>query len=151
MLLHYKNLGIVLCVVRRACDTLNPADLQDQRREVFPPGAFLWLPRGAVPRWGALMGRFQAGTVHPDRKSAFCWTRLSPWVRVPILAASPGDGHKRTGRVPRWHDVPGKRVRVRPWRSCPARLPAPCCSVSAPQHLLHDPNRVWGPVTDSGT
>lgn len=35
MLLHYKNLGIVLCIVRRACDMLNSADLQDQQNRRF--------------------------------------------------------------------------------------------------------------------
>lgn len=42
MLLHYRNLGIVLWIVRRAGDMLNSADLQDQQnrrfshREPFP-------------------------------------------------------------------------------------------------------------------
>lgn len=35
MLLHYKNLGIVLCIVRRARDMLNSADLQDQQNRRF--------------------------------------------------------------------------------------------------------------------
>lgn len=35
MLLHYRNLGIVLWVVRRAGDMLNSADLQDQQNRRF--------------------------------------------------------------------------------------------------------------------
>lgn len=53
MLLHYKNLGIVLCVVGRACDMLNSAGLQDQQNRRFS-------------HWEAfahcfLIGRLQAG------------------------------------------------------------------------------------------
>lgn len=62
MLLHYKNLGIVLCVVGRACDMLNSADLQDQQISVEGPmrphshlpaalaaGAAEEIPHGSAP------------------------------------------------------------------------------------------------------
>lgn len=53
MLLHYKNLGIVLRVVGCACDMLNSADLQDQQNRRFSH----WEPFAHC----FLIGRLRAG------------------------------------------------------------------------------------------
>lgn len=92
MLLHYKNLGIVLSIVRRARDMLNSADLQDQQNRRFShrePFSDYFLIRMSACR--SLI--CQAAAASSVSRPAYT-PQISPWAPIYILTISSSNGHQ---------------------------------------------------------